>query len=168
MFAILGMVTASNCRLYRKARPGARRSHRRIAHARIDIMALSFAAQQHFGNPLRFQLRPDVGQGRRQGPLITQCRLRSGKVCVALRCDSSDTSPIVTGDAVESDQRLVDLLPVIESKLFDARHGRGDPLPLLCIQIEVRPTPPDSLRQPLPGLSMGNAGPGSAATLRSS
>ena len=111
----------------------------KLRHGGIQIIALPFPAQQHFGDPFRLQLRPDVSQRRWQPALISERRLRPGEERIALRGNSSNTNSLVTGDAVERHERLVDELLVIKLQLFRVGQRLGDPSALFRTQIEARP-----------------------------
>ena len=58
--------------------------------------------------------------------MIAQRFAGSGEVRIALRINSSKPAAFVTGDAIERDQSLVDLLPIIESQSFRPRQSLRD------------------------------------------
>ena len=111
----------------------------KLRHRGVHVIALALPAQQHVREPLGLQFRADVGERRRDAALIAEAGLRAGEKGVALRGDAAEAGALVAGDAVESNERLGDLLLVAELRLFrDGQHLR-DERALLRRQVETRP-----------------------------
>ena len=85
-----------------------------LRHRRVDIRTLAVALEQHGLQAGRRQLRPDVGQGRRQAALVAEGRRGAAEEGVALRRDAAEATALVAGEAVKTGELAM-----------EGRLGRG-------------------------------------------